>query len=187
MKWHKSRWIVVVPGFIAVLSISYAVSQHFYYAKRSQRIIPDGYNPHIIGKPLPNAKLVDFHGDALGDGELRHGKVILVLLSSGCDACFTEGQFLKAIVAKYSNLRFYGAIVFGSARSVDNNIEGKFPMKLFFDQDSLLRRSLEVKAVPLKIFLEDGVVKKIWTGTAVTPEVEGAFVRDMEEISSNKG
>lgn len=51
-------------------------------------------------------------------------------------------------------------------------------MKLFFDHDSLLRQALEVKAAPLKIFLEDGIVKKIWVGSSAAPEAKEAFVRD---------
>jgi hypothetical protein len=136
-----------------------------------------------MGKPLPDVKLVDVSGKALQDDELRRGKVILVLLSSECDACFKDGEFLKAFVEKYSDVRFYGALLFWSDRTV-NKIEDKLPMRLFFDQDSILRQWLEVTSVPMKLYLEDGVVKKVWTGTPIEPEVEAAFTKDMEEISS---
>jgi hypothetical protein len=106
---------------------------------------------------------------------------MLVLLSSECESCAKEGRFLKAIISKYTGLRFYGAMLFWSDRSA-GDIEGKFPMKLFFDHDALLRQALEVKAVPLKIYLEEGIVKKVWAGTAVTPEAQRAFVIDLEEV-----
>lgn len=57
-------------------------------------------------------------------------------------------------------------------------------MKLFFLHDSLLRQEFEVKVVPLKIFLEDGIVKKIWVGSSAVPEAEGDFVEDLKEIST---
>ncbi|MCI0339327.1 MAG: hypothetical protein L0226_17275 [Acidobacteria bacterium] len=183
--WHKimkSRWLVVVSLLIAIFSISYAVSQHFFYAKRSRQISRDSYKPDVIGKPLPELRLVDFSGNTLGDSELRHGKVILVILSSECDACFKEGQFLRTVVDKYSNLRFYGVLLFWSERSI-NGIEGKFPMKLYFDDNSVLQKTLEVKSVPLRIFMEDGIVKKVWTGTAGTLQGEESFVRYIEGLA----
>lgn len=186
MNRYNSKLIVtaVCSCIIAILSISYAVFQKQYYTKKSQGLIRDRYNPHVIGKPLPVPRLIDFSGNVLGDSELRRGKIILVLLSSDCGACFEEGQFLRTIVDKYDNLRFYGVLLFWSDQSIDN-IEEKFPMKLFFDDDSLLRQALEVKSFPLKIFLEDGIVKKIWAGTAVTPKTKGAFIKDIDELSNN--
>jgi hypothetical protein len=65
-------------------------------------------------------------------------------------------------------------------------VEGKFPtnLKLFVDEDFLLVKALEVRSVPLKIYLEDGVIKKIWSGTANNPQIEGKFLKDLDEISN---
>ncbi len=183
MNGHKARLVILALCLIATFSISYTVFQHFYYAKISRRIVRDKYQPNAIGKPLPIPKLVDFSGNTLIDDELRQGKVILILLSSECEACYKDGQFLKTVVEKYRNIRFYGALLFWSDQSVAH-IENKFPMKLFFDQDSVLRQSLEVKSVPLKIFLEDGVVRKIWAGTPTNSQTEGEFIRNLEEFAS---
>ena len=180
-KSGKLGWVVVAVCCIAMFRISYAASQCFYFLKKQQRGVHNVYNDRIVGKPLPEAKLIDFNGHALGDGELRGGKVILVLLSSDCEPCFMEGQFLKTLVNKYSDLRFYGALLSWSDRGV-SGVEGKFPMKLFYDQDLLLQQALEVRALPLKILLVDGVVKKAWAGTAINPEAREAFCKDLEEV-----
>jgi hypothetical protein len=185
MEQHKSgklRWVVVGLCYcIALFSLSFAASQYFYFSKSQQRGVHDVYNERIIGKRLPEAKLIDLNGHALGDNELRSGKVMLVLLSSDCEPCSMEGQFLKTLVNKYSDLRFYGALLFWSDRSL-NGVEGKFPVKLFVDQDMLLQQALEVKALPLKIFLVNGVVIKAWAGTATTPVAREAFLKDFEEV-----
>ncbi len=183
-KSGKLKWVVVAFCCITLFSISFAASQYSKFSKRQQRGVHDVYNERIIGKPLPEAKLIDFNGQALGDDELRRGKVILVLLSSDCEPCYLEGQFLKPLVNKYSDLRFYGALLFWSDRS-PKGVEGKFPVRLFVDHDMLLQQALEVKALPLKIFLEDGVVKKVWAGTSVTSGARDAFCRDLEEATKS--
>lgn len=144
------RLVVAGSCFIAMLSISYAVVQHIYFTKQSSQIVRNRYNPQVIGTSLPVSRLVDFSGKILSDDELRRGKVFLVLLSTDCDACLKEGQFLESIIEKYKNLRFYGALVFWQDRSV-GHMEGKFPtnLKLFVDEDFLLVKSLEVRSVPL--------------------------------------
>src|SRR6266498_5895909 len=180
-KSGKLKWVVVAFCCITLFSISFAASQYSKFSKRQQRGVHDVYNERIIGKPLPEAKLIDFNGQALGDDELRRGKVILVLLSSDCEPCYLEGQFLKPLVNKYSDLRFYGALLFWSDRSL-NGVEGKFPVRLFVDQDMLLQQALEVKALPLKIFLVNGVVIKAWAGTATTPVAREAFLKDFEVV-----
>ena len=187
MLQHKSvilRWVVVGSCCIALFSISFAASQYLYFSKRQQRGIHEAYDERIIGQPLPVANLIDFNGNALGDGELRGGKVVLVLLSPDCEPCSMEVQFLKKLVNRYSDLRFYGALLFWSDRSL-KGVEGEFPVKVFVDQDMLLQRTLDVKVLPLKIFLKDGVVKKVWAGTSTTPEAREAFCKDLEEVTKS--
>jgi len=184
MNGHKATLLVIGSCFIATLSVSYAAFHHFFYTRGPQQTTLARYQSQAIGKPLPDVNLANFSGEALSDDELRRGEVILVLLSSECEACFKEGRFLSDIIAKYDNLRFYGILVFWSERNI-SHIDGKFPMQVFFDQDSLLRHGLEVKSVPLKVFLEDGVIKKIRAGATINSQTEREFVKDLEELSRN--
>jgi len=95
-----------------------------------------------------------------------------------------EGKFLEPLVNRYSDLRFYGALLFWSDQS-RKGVEGKFPVKLFVDKDMLLQQALEVKVTPLKILLENGVVKKVWVGTSTTSGARDAFCRDLEEATKS--
>jgi len=178
------RWVVAGSCFIAMLSISYAVTQHIYFKRQSSQIVHSKYNPEVVGKPLPTHRLTDLSGKMLGDDELRRGKVFLVLLTVDCEACLKEGRFLEPIIDKYKNLRFYGALVFQQDISAEA-LKGKFPsnLKLFVDKDSLLLRGLKARAFPLKIYLENGVIRNIWAGTPNSPQVEGKFLEELGEIS----
>lgn len=183
MRLNKAKLAVAISFFVATLCVSYAVSQHFFYARKAQQISRNRYRSSIINEPLPSFRLVDFAGTSLDGDELRRGKVILVLLSSECDACIKEGMFLKKIVGKYEALRFYGVLMFWSDYSIDK-VEANFPIKLFFDEHSLLRKSFEIKSVPIKLFVENGIVRKVWTGAATNSQIESAFIRDLEELHS---
>jgi hypothetical protein len=183
-----SRWVVAGSCFMAMLGISYAVVRYVYVTKKSPQIVRNRYNPEVISKPLPASRLVDLSGKMLSDDELRRGRVFLVLLSADCDACLKEGRFLESIIEKYKDLRFYGALVFWQDRSV-SHLEGKFPanLKLFFDEDFIMVKALEVRSVPLKIYLEDGIIKKIWSGAVPDSQAEGKFLKELGEISNRQG
>ena len=187
MDWEKlgrRRWIVAGSCFITMLSISYALVQHIYFTKQSSQIVHRKYNPEVVGKPLPTNRLTDLSGKILSDDELLRGKVFLILLTADCEACLKDGRFLEPIIEKYKNLRFYGALVSHQDISADT-LKGKFPpnLKLFVDKDSLLLRALKVQAFPLKIYMENGVIKNIWTGTPGSPKIEGEFLDELDEIS----
>jgi len=187
MKWSKSKLITGVACFVALFSIGYAGFQHYHHAKQLQRIDwSEVQLSHTVGTSLPDVRLVDLSGNAIKYNELRQGKVILVLLSSECDACLKEGQFLKSVVDKYPNIRFYSVLIFWSDQSIDH-FKDKFPLKLFLDQDSRLRQAFEVKAVPVKLFLEDGVIRKTWIRARFNSRNENEFVKDLETISGKTG
>jgi hypothetical protein len=177
----KSKLIVFTACFVAVAAISYAIAQHLSYANRSQQIHGEKFNRGVLNTPFPEVDLIDLSGASFDDDELRRGKVVLVLLSSECDACFTEGYFLKTVFDQCSNVRFYGAILFWSDRSV-NQAQDKFPFRLFLDRDSLLRKAFEVKAVPIKLFLKDGIIEQAWTGATTTSQLRNEFIKSLWEI-----
>jgi hypothetical protein len=44
-----------------------------------------------------------------------------------------------------------------------------------FDEGSMLAKKLEVYQVPLKVFLQDGVIKKTWVEATVTAQRQSDF------------
>ena len=183
MNWHKSRWVLLIFGIITLSGVGYILIAEYARHAKGSPVTRPRYDPQIMDKPLPEARLADASGVLLQDDELRCGKVILVLLSSECGACLKDGQFLEAVIVKHRNIRFYGALLFWSEATADQ-IKDKFPMKLFYDEDSLLRHRLRVTATPMKIYLYNGMVKKVWVGTPTTPQAQSMFIKEVEEIAS---
>jgi peroxiredoxin len=134
------------------------------------------------GKPLPAAELVDEFNQPLSDSELRNGMIVLVFVTSDCDACQKESEFLKTVVGQRQDMRFYGVISFGDMETSLQTAKQKFPFKVFYDRRFQLAGQLGINRVPLKIFVEDGIIKKSWGGATVDEKAKAGFVRWLAEV-----
>jgi len=145
---------------IAIFCVSFA----FFY-KRAQKNLPKQpliLTSAVINQPLPKANLVNISGKLLDDEKLRRGKVVLVFTLTTCQLCDQENEFLKTVVSSRKDVRFFYVIPFGDKDEVLKAAQSKFAFETFFDQGSMLSKSLEVYQVPIAVFLEDGTIKKTW-------------------------
>lgn len=159
---RSTKWILIIVA-LAILFVGSFL--HFNKpsnakAKNDLPIFP----PSALNKPLPEAHLVDVTGAELNYSDLQKGKVILVLVTEGCRLCLDEADFLNTVVNLRDDVRFYGIVPFGADRSVLKSAEAKFPFKLYFDEGGLLGDALQVDKVPIKLYLEGGILKGGWGG-----------------------
>ena len=66
-------------------------------------------------------------------------------------------------------------IPFGNREQVLKVAKEKYSFETFFDDGSMLSKSLQVYEVPLKVFVEDGIIKKTWVAPTVTNQGKAAF------------
>lgn len=149
-------------------------------APRVDRSVPE-LQP-AVGKSLPEARLVDNTGTALEDEALRRGKVMLVFVNPKCDPCKKEGEFLRTLIEKRPDVRFYGVVSLGEQVAALKESETLFPFKTFFDEQTHLASQLGIARVPVKMFLEDGIVKKTWGGASKSPEVQADFKEWLDSL-----
>ena len=131
--------------------------------------------PRHLGKPLPAARLFGVGNQPVSDAALRQGKVMLVLITTGCDACQEETAFLRTLVASRKDIRFLGVLSFEQDESTLLRAQSMFPFPVVRDDRMELMRALQLSSVPVKIYLEDGVVKRSWGGASMTAEARAAF------------
>ncbi|MBV9925481.1 MAG: redoxin family protein [Acidobacteria bacterium] len=158
----------------AMLTVLFCTSFVFFYNRAQQK----AQEPALkvpAQKPLPETHLVDSTDATFDDNSLRHGKVVLVFVTPDCSACAKEAQFLKTAVGKRNDITFYGVIPYGDKKSSLEAAAGKFPFKVFFDEDFRLTGKLGINRVPIKIFLEDGVIKKVWDGATIKEQAQESF------------
>lgn len=77
---------------------------------------------------------------------------------------------------------FYGVISFGDKDGSLRAAEGKFPFKVFYDQGQNLSMSLGIRRVPIKLFVENGIVKKAWGGATVSKEKQDEFITWLKSL-----
>ncbi|HET8781474.1 MAG TPA: hypothetical protein VFM63_03575 [Pyrinomonadaceae bacterium] len=174
---RNTIWIIGLAVLFVVVFCGGFV--YFYMRQQAQRNAAPAQA--ASGKPLPQAQLIDESNQVLPDSELRRGKLILVFVTTECDACMRESDFLRTVVGKHNNMRFYGVVSFGDKDTSLREGKEKFPFKLFYDQQHLLAGGLGVVRVPIKLFVEDGVIKKSWGGATVADDAKESFAKWLEE------
>lgn len=133
--------------------------------------------PAWMGRPLPAAQLMAAGNRPVADDSWRKGKVVLVLLTTGCDACRAEGAFLGRLIRAHDNVKFLGVLSFEQDEESLVAAQKLFPFPVVRDDRMKLMRALGLSSVPVKIYVEDGVVRRSWGGASVDAKAQ----RDFEE------
>lgn len=129
----------------------------------------------VINQPLPKADLVNLSGKPLEDEKLRRGKKILVFMMPDCEPCDRENSFLKTVAGSRQDIEFLYVIPFGNKDTSLRIAKAKYSLDPFFDRGSNLSRSLDIYQVPIKVFLEDGIIKKVWLEATSSEQKQADF------------
>jgi len=177
--WPLTTFLMKRITFLAlastVLGLSYLTLA--LYKKTPHQV---GKQPLIltsaaINQALPPANLVNIFGTRLDDQRLRHGKVVLVFTLTSCKPCDQENEFLSTVISNRKDVSFFYVIPMGVKADVLREAQEKYALETFFDEGSMLAKELEVYQVPLKVFLQDGVIKKTWVEATVTAQRQSDF------------
>ena len=160
----------------ALLIAVFCVSFYFLYQRALRNSVKESLilTSSVINRPLPKANLVNISGSFLDDEKLRRGKVIVLFTMTDCEPCDQENDFLKNLV-KRKDIPFIYVIPFGNKDESLKLAQSKYAFETYFDDGSQLSRSLELYKVPIKVFLEDGIIKKTWVGATVDNQHRAEF------------
>lgn len=162
-----------------ILLAVFCGSFYFFY-RRAQKKAPPAQQDLILteavlNRPLPEANLINISGERLADEELRRGKKVLVFMMPDCEPCDHENAFLKTIAGSRQDLQFLYVIPFGNKDQSLKMAQAKYALAPFYDRGSNLSRSLDIYQVPIKVFLEDGVIKKVWLDATSSDQKQAEF------------
>src|SRR6185503_1797680 len=179
------RWIAVA-GLILLFVVVFCAGFFFFKSRieRSQaQPQPNESSKSLIDKPFPlGAQLVDTGGAKIDEQILRKGRVVVVFITTDCDACLTEVKFLQTVVDRRRDVTFYGLVPFGTRPASSNNAEKTFPFRVFYDEANSFVMTMGINRVPVKVFLEDGIIKKGWIGAALTDKAKTSFVEWLDGL-----
>lgn len=173
----KTRTKTLTLGLI--LLAVFCGSFYFFYRRAQKKALPAKQDliltEAVLNRPLPQANLVNISDEKLADEELRQGKKVLVFMMPDCEPCDREHAFLKTVAGSRQDLRFLYVIPFGNKDEVLKMAQAKYALAPFYDRGSNLSRSLDIYQVPIKVFLEDGVIKKVWLDATSSDQKQAEF------------
>jgi peroxiredoxin len=184
-----SKRLLTIAGVILFLTLVFCSGYVFFYnrlqrTRAEARAEPASDEPSksLIGKPFPKAQLVDTRGARVDEQLLSTGRVIVVFVTPDCDACATESKFLQTVVDRRKDVTFYGVVPFGTRPDSPDEVEKKFPFKVFYDEENSYVQSMGINRVPVKVFLENGIIKKGWIGAVQTDEAKSSFMEWLDSL-----
>lgn len=160
-----------------ILVAVFCGSFYFFY-QRAKKDLPKQdlvRTPAVINQPLPKASLVNVSGEPLEDERLRRGKVVLVFMMPDCPPCDEENEFIKTVAGSRPDVSFIYVIPFGNKDAVLKWAQDKYSLDPLYDAGSNLSKSLEIYQVPIKIFLEDGIIRRTWLDATVGSQQQAEF------------
>lgn len=170
-------------GIGLVLVTVFCASFYFFY-KRAQKNLPKQpliLTPAVLNQPLPKTNLVNISGEPFRDEELRQGKFILVFMMPDCEPCDQENEFLKTVVASRKDINFIYVLPFGNKDQTLVLGHAKYSLEPFYDDGSNLSRTLQLYQVPIKVLVEDGIIKKVWFDATVGIQKQAEFKNWMRD------
>lgn len=163
---------------IGLILIAVFCGSFYFFYKRTQKDPPKQdliLTSAVINQPLPKSNLVNISGKPLEDERLRRGKVVLVFMMPDCPPCDQEDEFLKTVADSRKDVSFLYVLPFGNKDLVLKLAQSKYSLEPFYDNGSNLSRKLQVYQVPVKVFLEDGIIKKTWLDATVDNQRQAEF------------
>jgi hypothetical protein len=184
-----SKRLLTIAGVIFFFVAVFCAGFVFFYnriqrtkAETRTESVSDSSSASLINKPLPRAQLVDAHGAKIDEQILRTGKVIVVFVTADCDACATESKFLQTLIGRRGDVTFYGLVPFGTRPDSSSEVAKKFPFEVFYDEENSYVMTMGINRVPVKVFLEDGIIKRGWIGAAQTDQAKSSFTEWFDNL-----
>ena len=176
----SSKKVLWISSLAIIFALVFCTAFVVFYTRNNRnKAVQDPVNS---GKSLPASELVDESNQRLADAQLKTGRVVLVFVTADCDACQRESEFLKGVVNKRADVHFYGVISFGDPEYSLREAKRKFPFAVFYDRGFKLAGQLGIKRVPIKIFVDNGIIKKSWGGATVDEKAKSEFIRWLSEV-----
>lgn len=129
---------------------------------------------------LPRGRMINLQTKQDDYEKLNKGKVLLVFLTRGCDACQKEipniSQALPSLVPRMS---VYGVYIEDQTEVASFVQENHITFPVLLDSGGRVFAGLGIKLIPTKVLLQDGTITKIWVGSSPS---KSALIKDVGEV-----
>ncbi len=161
IKLKKHINITVLVTFLVVVILSFFI---IIWLKKEDPIALA--EKSFLGKEMTVGEVFDINSNEDYAEKIKNGKVLLVYLVSGCDACKKEIQLINETNKESdSEIKIFG-IMFEKSESVNEYIKKQninFP--ILIDKDGKLIKALNLQYFPANFILENGVIERASFGS----------------------
>lgn len=167
---------MIVPAILGIIISAFVTQKLFeYYRKKA----PPEYAALSIA-PLDHGSLINLRTNVDESQSLKKGKILLVFLTTDCEACKKEVVTLSSLTSSTlsSKVRVYGVFVEPRDNVIPFVEENNITFPLLMDNGATVLSKLGFKYMPTKVLMQEGIVQKIWYGSS--PNL-AALVRDIGE------
>lgn len=92
-----------------------------------------------------------------------------------CEPCDREDEFLRTVADSRPDVSFIYVVPFGNKDQTLRAARSKYALEPFLDEGSTLSRELQLNQAPVKVLLEDGIIKRTWTDAALDDWEQAEF------------
>lgn len=112
--------------------------------------------------------------------KLNKGKVLLVYLTRGCDACKKDiPNISEALPSLAPRMAVYGVYVEDRGEVASFVEENHITFPILLDIGGRVLAGLGITRIPAKVLLEDGTITKVWFGNSPS---KSALIKDVGEV-----
>lgn len=168
--------MIVLPGllgFAVVIVVSQGILRHYRVQPAASPIAP-------ASSLLPRGPLISLQTNHDEYQNVTKGKVLLVFLTTDCDACQKEiSNVSQALPSLASKVAVYGVGVEDRDEVTAFAERSHMDFPILLDHRAVILGRLGFKFMPTKVLLQDGVIAKMWYGSS--PD-KTALIRDVGEV-----
>ena len=134
------------------------------------------------GFSLPRGPMINLDNNRDEYEEVTKGKVLLVFLTTDCDACKKEASHMsQAIPSLASKLRIYGVCIEDRGTVIQFTEETHPDFPILLDHGAKILTRLGFRLMPTKVMLQDGIVTRMWYGSSAN---KAALIKDVGEVET---
>lgn len=162
MKGSILKPVVIIPAVLGMILSCFFYYLYFWNDKK-QLSLPDAVE--ITNQPLPTARLNNFDDNTDYSEKVRTGKVLLIFLTTGCNACQKEADLISKNYSKLSpKIKIYGVGIEEKDKILVFISKHQIQFPILIDDKAELFRKLQIKYFPTKFLIEDGIITRTWFG-----------------------
>jgi peroxiredoxin len=169
---------IILPGVLGILVSSFIgqrVLERYRTKPAANRVAPSG-------SALPRASMIGLQSNHDEYETVTKGKVLLVFLTTECDACKKEvSNMSQAIPSLASKVKIYGVCIEERDKVIPFVEENHIDFPILLDHGGRILIRLGFRYMPTKVLLEDGIISKLWYGSS--PD-KAALIRDVGEAET---